>query len=786
VKFRAAEYPFETKGNRSHRNGRAGASGRSGNRETAIQVTAFLQQGSSPEDSVTGHRFLWRVAVPVALVLVAAAAVFHAFLGWSTRSIDAVSIARQRELASVVIGRLRSSIAHDQESVTVWDDAVNALRRGKDSEWIDDNLGAWMYTFFGHNGTFILSPDNRPIYAYRNDTPVSTESFRNLEPVVAPMLAELRRKMRRGDSAGVNGHVLTPGVSDIVLVGGHPAVVSLKPVVSDSGRIRQIPGREFVHVAMRYLDGDFLSELSRNYLFAGLRFSREKGAGTGEEFLPLRRASGETVGYFAWSPYTPGNDFSRQITPTLVISGVVLAVCAFGGLVLLYRGQRLNRAHEARIHRLAHFDSLTGLPNRTTFEKRLDALTDEAEAGSWQGAVIYVDLDHFKDVNDTLGHAAGDQVVRLAARRLSKLLSPGESAFRLGGDEFVVLLSQGGAAYAESMGERIVLALEKPCRIRGRQVHVSGSAGGALFPEHGRTQAELMRKADVALYQAKTGGRNRHAVFSPEMDRDLRARARLEQDLRAAVVGCTDIVIHYQPKYRAVDHALVSAEALVRWNRPGHGWMPPARFIPTAEDCGAIVPLGRHVLEQACRTARAWPLDSIAVNVSAVQLRDPGFAVQVLDILQACDLPPWRLEVEVTESFWLDDTGASLANIRALRASGVRVALDDFGTGFSSFGRLSQADVDRIKIDQSFIRGVGDSPGDMAIVRAIVDLARAKSLKTTAEGVESAQVARALREIGCDELQGFFFSPPVPMEELDAMIRVEYGGKGGPSLLEVV
>lgn len=762
--------------------GKSGPGSDEGGTLVTVPVQASAQ---SVEDRCMGGCFLLRVGLPVVMALLLAATVFYAFFSWSTRSIDTVSVERQRELASVVIGQLRSSVSHEQESVTVWDDAVNALRRGKDTEWIDGNLGTWMYTFFQHNATFILDPRNRPLYAYRNDEAVPPETFRSAEPVVAPMLAELRRKMRRGDTSGVDDRFLTPGVSDFAMVDGHPAAVSLKPIVSDSGRIRQTPGREFVHIAIRYLDGAFLTELSRNYLFADLHFSVERVVGKHQEALPLRRADGRTLGYFIWSPYLPGHDFAEQIRPILVVSGVVLAFCALGGLWLAYRGARTNLAHKDHIYRLAHFDSLTGLPNRPSFERRLSDLLFAVRPGVRQGAVIYIDLDHFKDVNDTLGHAAGDQVVRLVARRLGGLLASGGSAFRLGGDEFVVLLRQDDAVEIGDLCKRIVQVLQEPCSIRGRQVHISGSVGVALFPEHGRDHAELMRKADVALYAAKTTGRNRYAVFAPEMDRVLNERSRLEQDLRAALVDRSGIAIHYQPKYRASDYALVSAEALVRWNRPGVGWMPPAQFIPAAEASGAIMGLGLHVLEEACRAARHWPLERVAVNVSPVQLRDPGFADTVRNILRRSGLPPQRLELEVTESSWLDETGNSSANLRELRGMGVLIALDDFGTGFSSFGRLYEAEVDRIKIDQSFIRGAGDSPGDMAIVQAIVDMARAKNLKTTAEGVETAQIARALGTIGCDELQGYFFSRPVAAEDITAMLRVEHRGES-PRVLQVV
>ncbi len=717
------------------------------------------------------YPFALRVALPVVLAVLAAAAIFHSFLFWSMRSIDAVSVERQRDLALVVIGQLRTSVAHDQESATVWDDAVLALQRGADPDWVNDNLGGWMYTFFRHNGVVILSPSDQPLYAYENDAAVPVETYGDLRPLVAPMLAELRRKMRWGDPQTIDEHFRTPGVSDLVMVRGRPAVVSLKPVVSESGKVKQTRGREFVHLAVRYLDGDFLDDLSKRYLFSDLRFSRQGETAKNQDKLPLVNAQGNVLGYFVWSPYLPGRDFLVSIKPVLVVSFLVLLGCVGAFLAFWRRNEKTRQEHERHIHYLAHVDSLTGLLNRPSFERELDDTLSVFHEEVARGAVIYLDLDRFKDVNDTLGHAAGDQVVREVAQRLSSLQKKGTGVFRVGGDEFVLLVPHCDAVGAAAICSRILRLLHAPFLVRGARVHLGGSIGVALFPEHGSTASELMRRADVALYEAKTAGRNRFAVFDVDMDAVLRERAHLEQDLRAALVDGREIALHYQPKYHAADFSLAAVEVLVRWQRPGYGWVSPAQFIPAAEASGAILPLGHRVLEEACRVARDWPLESVAVNVSAVQLRNPGFAEEVRQILRDTGMPAHRLELEVTETSWLDETGNSLDNIRALREEGIRIALDDFGTGFSSFGRLLEADVDRIKIDQSFIRGIGDFPGDMAIVKAIVDLARVKNLQVTAEGVETGRVAELLAEIGCDELQGYFFSQPLPEADFVALLQ---------------
>ncbi len=709
------------------------------------------------------------------IALVVAAQVF---LTWATRVIDTQSEARQVQIAEHVIGQLRSQVAHDQESSTVWDEAVEKVReppsRERD-EWIDGNLGSWMITYFGHDAAFVLDATDRPIYAYADGEIGGADTFEHFRPVAEPLVSHLRDILRRQDKSQLSDRVLSPGASDFSRIGEHPAIVSVKPMVSDSGEIELVPGQEYVHVAVKYLDSDFLQELSREYGFDGLFFSpvSQKLPGTAE--LPIVSDSGEVVGYFRWVPYHPGSAFLVSISPALVGALVLLVVTLALFLLALYRRLKVNRAQEERIRFLANHDALTGLLNRSAFERELDAALTPARGVVPQIAVLYLDLDRFKQINDTLGHGAGDSVIRDVAKRIGDVLPRNAHFCRVGGDEFNIFVPFAEVSEVEALGSKIVASIAEPFVVDGKTTFAGVSVGAAYSPLHGADRGELTRKADVALYNAKASGRGRFTAFGVHMDVIIRERAEIERDLHAALEKPGQFEVLYQPKYRAQTGDLISVEALVRWYHPTRGWLSPTFFIPIAEETGLIKALGRDVLEEACRAAAKWQIGSVAVNVSPIQWRTPAFASEVRSILQASGLDPHRLELEITETAWMDSTSTCVANIQALRELGVAIALDDFGTGFSTFGRLHDTEVDHIKIDKSFIDGLGKLRGDEAIVQAIVDMAHARGLKTTAEGVQTPEQSAFLTEIGCDELQGFLFSEPVSVGDIDKLLAA--GGK---------
>lgn len=715
--------------------------------------------------------FLLRTVVPIFLLAIAVTALAASLLYWATREADHASIDRQHRLVQFVVSQLQSRIAHDQESVTVWDDAVVAVRGGNTPEWIDLNLGSWMNTYFGHDGAYVLDPRDRAIFAFSEGvTAEGTSAYELLRPTTAPLVDALRERMLAGGDEGLTDKILSPGVADLAVVSGRPAVVSVKPIVSDSGDIEQQPGEEYVHVAVRYLDEDFITELKRDYLLDGLRFAWQDDAAANEASAPLISSLGDTIGYFIWQPYRPGAAVLSKVAPA-VLALFLITMAALGGFVSLLRKRSLKLSQsEATVRHLAHHDMLTGLPNRAQFDGRLKRALQPVRGPGESVAVLYLDLDRFKEVNDTFGHPAGDELLREFADRLRRLTRETDTVARIGGDEFLILLpGVSSPDGVEEFCQRLIETARHPFDLSSTQVFVGVSVGVALAPQDGLDPVELMRRADVAMYHAKRLGRSEFAIYADEMDSDINARRDIERDLRKALETPGQLSVHYQPLFAAGDFRIAGVEALVRWRHPERGWIPPSVFIPVAEESGLIEKLGEWVLHEACTTARDWPVDTVAVNVSAFELYNPAFAVRVANTLLSTGMNPKKLELEVTESALSDSHGACERNIAAVRDLGVRFSLDDFGTGFSSLSRLHDFTVDRIKIDRSFVAGFGKANGDEAIVQAIVDLARAIGLKTTAEGVETGPQSDFLRSIGCDELQGFLLSMPLPAGEVERL-----------------
>lgn len=715
--------------------------------------------------------FVLTRGIPAVVLIVAIGIGVLGLLVWSGHQADRVSFNRQTRLVSLVVSQMRSEVAHDQESATVWDEAIRKVR-ANDQQWIDANLGSWMHSYFGIDGAYVLNPQDQPIYAFAGDTLSTPDAYAAIAPEVAPLLANLRQKLRDGDTSGLSDTVLSPGVSDLAIIRQHPAIVSVKPIVSDTGDITQAPGREYLHVAVRYLDGAFLTRLQNDYLFDKLRFAWHPSTDRSDSNEPLKTAAGTTIGYYVWHPYRPGSAVLSDLVPAFVAVLVLVLATVLGFLAVVHNRSQKLRASEERIRHMALHDPLTNLPNRVQFNQRADEALTTASRDAV--ALLYLDLDRFKQVNDTLGHPAGDVLIKEFGQRLRAIVRSEDVVARIGGDEFTVMLTgRTGRADIETVCERIVDSVRQPFEIEGNRVFVGVSIGVTVAPADGTERVDLLRKADVALYHSKSLGRGRFSFFSAEMDQSLSIRRDIEAGLRQALMTGDQFAIHYQPIHSAREQRVTGFEALLRWRRPRRGWMAPERFIPVAEETGLIDAIGQYVLREACAAAVNWPGMTIAVNVSGVELNNPSYAEEVAKVLGATGLDPHRLEIEITETTATEGSGPAAQNLQALRTLGVRTAIDDFGTGFSSLGRLQSLKVDRIKIDQSFVQGFGRTRDDEAVIQAIVDLAHAKGLKTTAEGVETPMQSEGLTRVGCDDLQGFLYSRAVPLAEVNRQFGIQ-------------
>jgi diguanylate cyclase (GGDEF)-like protein len=435
----------------------------------------------------------------------------------------------------------------------------------------------------------------------------------------------------------------------------------------------------------------------------------------------------------------------------------------------------------AELVRMAYHDPLTGLPNRALLLDRLDqVLARRPSDARPPAAMLLLDLDNFKLVNDSLGHQAGDALLLAVSQRLSGTVRPGDTVARLGGDEFVVMLPEvDGPHHAAALADRLARTLSQPFPLADREVTISVSIGAALGAPGSDRPEQLLRAADLALYRAKDNGRAGYALFDPDMETTAVERMQLESDLRQAIIR-DELQVHYQPIVAVEDGKLVGWEALVRWQHPQRGMISPASFIPVAEDTGLIVPLGRWVLETACRQARAWVELSgdatltMSVNLSARQFQDPGLIDTILQVVAGTQLPPHCLKLEITESAVMQDAEAAERTLRQLRHLGIQLAIDDFGTGYSSLAYLKRFQVDMLKIDRSFVNGVGRTREDTAIVRGVVALAKALELRVTAEGIETPTQRAQLRLLGCEFGQGYLFGRPQPWQLAEAQLLEQH------------
>ena len=432
-----------------------------------------------------------------------------------------------------------------------------------------------------------------------------------------------------------------------------------------------------------------------------------------------------------------------------------------GGWVATHEDVTVQHQQQNRIRHLARHDPLTDLPNRAHFAEDLATIEERVRRGE-RWAMLYFDLDHFKAVNDTLGHGVGDALLREVAVRIRSVRRKDDLVARLGGDEFALLAGPlGSPEEAAAIARRVADAINQPFQVDGHDLTISASIGVAIAPDDGQDANTIMRHADLALYRAKAEGRSNFQFFEPEMNAALQERRFLETGVRSAV-ALKQLRLVYQPIVRTKDNSISCFEALLRWEHPERGIIPPLTFIPIAEEIGAMIPIGFWVLREACTTAATWPAEvRISVNLSPAQFKARDLVQQVATALKLSGLSGDRLDLEITESLLLADTESTLATLHELRKMGVRISMDDFGTGYSSLSYLRSFPFDKIKIDRSFVSDLSKHPDSQAIIEAVVGLGRSLGMQTTAEGVETQEELDIVRAHGCEEVQGYLFSPPV-------------------------
>lgn len=744
-------------------------------------------------------RFAAAVALPVVLLTLGLIATVVYALHGAAKQADQVSAERQTQEARLAVDDALDGLAQSQAGVAIWSPLLRQLYRPQpDWEWIDANAGTWLNYVFDHDVDIILSPNDVPIYMMQAGGRVAspTESAGTYRRAAAPLIDAVRERTQRAanrherlpgkplaDNASVRTSPNAIHATGLAVVNDRPAAISVMRIIPDGSDGQAPPGTAPLLLSIRYLDGAFARQLASVQLLSGARTTRGRLL-PNEQGLPLVRSDGLQIGMLAWQPDRPGHLVWKSMLPTAaaVLTGLLATVAALllGVARLLRRDaaslDQLQVAHlelqakEAQAYRLAYHDTLTGLANRARLIVTLDDMigTHPMDGVS---AVLLIDLDRFKQVNDTLGHLGGDLLIRQVGIRLEALVMPGDLVARLGGDEFAVLLgARTDEAAIEAVAQNMVSAVQEPFVVLGANVHIGASIGITCFRDARRDRTELMRTADIAMYRAKAEGRNGYRFFAADMDESLKMRQEIENDLRAALASAGELLVHYQPQMDGSGTHVTGFEALLRWQHPSRGWLAPAAFVNVAEECGLIGALTRRVLRDACGVALAWPGLSVAVNISPVQFRSSTLASELLAIIRETGARAQQIELEVTESVLLDNDEVVRGTLSALRRAGFRIALDDFGTGYSSLSYLSKFEVDKIKIDRSFIHRLGEADDAAAIIHAVVRLGHAMGLSVTAEGVETRSQRTFLQHAGCNELQGFLFSEAVPAGALPGLL----------------
>ena len=710
-----------------------------------------------------------RLVVPIGvLVAVAIICIIVAVLS-SARRADEVSFNREQELIQQAITGRAARVLRELESVAATQSAAEAIRHDYSPEWVERRVGSWLESYFDDDLVAVVDASDHIEY-------IRLRSNEAAGAIDWPVELAAMLDLLRGRTGGAGNHVVPVVVAAgpsrpsrfaalIQRFAERPAIVAAAAVGSDDDFAAGDEGAPIV-VAVKYIDDAMLGEIGNRLQLPELRRLDGQTRAGDMPVIAITDAQGQAVVRFAWKPTEPGGQIVGRVLPFMIaaLAGLVALLC----LVIYHMRRTAEKitAGETQLRHLALHDPVCGLPNRIYFGERLERVIEDVRRGGASAAVFYIDLDHFKDVNDTLGHHIGDELILNVTKRLSHVMRGDDLVARLGGDEFAIITTCGSDSYSlQAIAGRILTAVCAAYTISGHNIVIGASIGIAVIDRRAKDAGDILRYADMALYRAKNEGRNRACIYDSAMDADLSQRKLLEGDLLYAIKN-EGLAAAYQPIVNVSGDKMVGVEALARWTHPTMGVISPAEFIPIAENSGLIAELGEWMLRRACLDGAHWPGLTIAVNVSPLQFRRPDFIDVVERILKETDFDPNRLELELTESTLLGNLETSELSMLRLKAIGVRFALDDFGTGYSSLQYLRRFPFDKLKIDSSFVRSIETAPDAAAIVHAVVSLGRGLGMKVTAEGVESAEQHLFLRAAGVHSMQGFRFGRAGPAADI--------------------
>ena len=711
-------------------------------------------------DSTT-KRFGLRIVLPAILILAGTFATVIVSLQEMAGGVNHIEGDLTARSAHAAVESFLRRIGDSNNDYASWDDAVRNLYGTVNTNFVAENFQSSTATSVFFDTAYLLDENGREVFALHDGHPVDVPAINAFGPTLPDLISDLPTNGR--DYAVKLGMV--DGKWGL-------AGVAVGPVVPTSADFAGQPSRARFLVIAHAFDAAAVKRLGEDFVIDGLHLAATNAATANA--IEIADTSGKTVGALAWSPPRLGTEAHARVSTAVFLMLALLGLIMIFLIAVAMRSLREVQKGEAQARHAAAHDPLSGLPNRRGFGKSIeDALAGKRQRATTV-AVVYLDLDGFKEVNDAYGHETGDRLLKRIAEGFASICAPRPLA-RVGGDEFAVLVDEtSGVRIGPELGRRLIAYLAQPIDIDGRIIVVGTSVGIAIAETPDLSAEELLRRADVAMYQAKQDGPNRIYIYHPSIDTVRHERLEIAADLRRAL-GAGEIELAYQPVVDASSREIIGAEALLRWTRPHHGSVPPSVFVPIAEEAGLIDELGAWMLRHACADAHAWPGIRLLVNVSPTQFRNPSFEVLVSTILGETGLQPARLEIEVPESFFVVRPEQARKAMGAIRNLGISVTLDDFGTGFSSIGHLRSFGFAKIKLDRAMIAGVAADPRAQRLVQATIALADALELKAAAEGVETDEEAMMLRLAGCRELQGPFFAKPCSASQLAARVA------GGPA-----
>jgi diguanylate cyclase (GGDEF)-like protein len=698
------------------------------------------------------QKFVREFSIPLLAVICTTLLALVALFAVMVSQQNQLSEQREQAQLKTALASKVDFLAENIRDYTRWSDAVRNLSQKLDLQWADENIGPYFYDNKGYIYSFLVEPGGNTVYSSH----LGERTAQQARDVLGTSFAAILHRLDRAPDGAEDRF------AQLVEVDGKPTIIAASAVLPSLGEEFNEPFKRRYLMTVQPIDHAMLQSMAKTFGMKKLSY-RSGTARVPGATVPLVSPTKQQIGYLDWEASRPGDAMGRKYLPWLALIALQAIVLT---AYMFRRAERMTKdlaASEAAARHLANHDTLTGLQNRRALREK--GLHQPADAAM---AILFLDLDGFKEVNDLFGHQAGDVLLKEATLRLRGIVGSKALLARVGGDEFSILITLRNAhELALTMAKQIVEVMAEPFASNEIRMVVSASVGVALG-QPGQSVDDLSRFADVAMYAAKGDGKNCWRVYDPEMDEGREARKIIESELREAVER-DEVEVFFQPIVDAREGTVNSVEALARWTSPTQGPIGPAIFVPIAEESGLIVKLGELVLRKACLAARDWDV-SLSVNLSPAQFWHGTLVEDIVGILKQCDFPPERLELEITEGYLLSRPETAAEVIRRIRTHGIRVALDDFGTGFASIGYLRRFELDRLKLDKSFVEFVDTNRQSAEVTKAVIGLSHALNLPITAEGVETSPQALFLTLAGCERLQGWHYGKAVSGHDLKTML----------------